>query len=394
MEYDITAQQNKITDLIRLSCETQSLIKAVFSKPVSKGTKKASGTLLRRGKDIILQLEYSMNDGKVIHKNIEISDIAEKIAPDLQNFDQINLITSQGECEYRRTKNGGAVLLGADKLEKKLIGKPQGIKAEIPFHNREKQYILKGNEPFLITLGISDKNGRIHDKKQPKFRQINRFLEHIRDIEKHLPSSGELVIFDLCCGKSYLSFAAYYYFEHILGRQVIMTGVDLKEDVIAFCNETARELGFKNLEFICRNIADFSPKKKPHLVISLHACDTATDIVLSSASSLGANVILSTPCCQHELSTKLNCPSLSFIAEHSMLRRKLCDAATDALRLKKLESEGYSVCALELTDPDDTPKNILLRAIRRHDFDPASEAAAALRGEYKAALLFLTGYAE
>ena len=170
-----------------------------------------------------------------------------------------------------------------------------------------------------------------------------------------------------------------------------MTGVDLKPDVVEYCNSVAKKLGFDGLEFLCRDINQYHAGEKVHLVISLHACDTATDAVLAKAVEWNADVILSTPCCHHELNHTLNCPALSFIAEHSMLRQKLCDAATDALRLKLLESKGYSVTALELIDPEETPKNIMLRALRMENFDASSPYAKRLCEEYQQAKAFLLG---
>ena len=170
-----------------------------------------------------------------------------------------------------------------------------------------------------------------------------------------------------------------------------MTGVDLKPDVIAYCSEVAERLGMTGLHFICGDIAKFEAEKRPDLVVSLHACDTATDLVLEKATAWQARVILSTPCCHHELNHTLNCKALSFVAEHAMLRQKLCDAATDALRLKLLEAKGYRVAALELIDPDDTPKNIMLRAIRRPDADKETKDKARAMAEYEAARRFLLG---
>lgn len=206
-----------------------------------------------------------------------------------------------------------------------------------------------------------------------------------------LPQTGELRVCDLCCGKSYLSFAAYHYFANVLGRTVRMTGVDLKPDVIDRCNLAARALGWGGLEFLCGDVSRYDAGGHVHLVISLHACDTATDLVLSRAVRWGADAILSTPCCHHELNHTLNCPALGFIGAHSMLRQKLCDAATDALRLKYLEASGYSVAALELIDPEETPKNILLRGLRDRSFDPQSDRARRLWAEYETAKRFLVG---
>ena len=224
--------------------------------------------------------------------------------------------------------------------------------------------------------------------KTDAFRQINRFLELVRDTLPSLPK-GEIRICDLCCGKSYLSFAVYHYFANVLGYTVSMTGVDLKPDVVEHCNKSARALGFDGLEFICGDVGKYESPVPPQLVISLHACDTATDLVIERALAFQARVILATPCCHHELNHTLNCAPLGFIAEHSMLRQKLCDAATDALRLKWLEANGYEVAALELIDPEDTPKNVMLRAIAKESKDaPSAKAALA---EYEAARNFLLG---
>ncbi len=202
---------------------------------------------------------------------------------------------------------------------------------------------------------------------------------------------GELTVCDLCCGKSYLSFAVYHYFANIKQYKVTMTGVDLKADVIEHCNKTAAALGFDGLQFVCMDIKEFVPETLPSLVISLHACDIATDLVLTKAAEWKTDVILSTPCCHHELNHHINCPPLSFVTDYSMLRQKLCDAATDALRLCRLEAQGYATMALELIDPDETPKNIMLRAVRKKKFDPQSPAAQAAAERYRTAKEFLCG---
>lgn len=267
--------------------------------------------------------------------------------------DQINLITTAGNAEFRRSRNGAEILLGAAKVRAaldaaQLPGGSAPRKIDIAGHDRVKQHILTGAEPFLIRLGVSDANGRVHDKKQPKFRQINRFLELIRDTESALPATGCLHICDLCCGKSYLSFAVYHYFTAIRHREVHMVGVDMKADVMDACNDIARDLGMTGLVFLCTDISLYESDEPVDMVISLHACDTATDLVLGKAIEWKAKVVLSTPCCHHELNRTLNCPELEFIARHSLLRQKLCDAATDALRLARLEAAGYEVAALEL----------------------------------------------
>ena len=381
---------NTIYSLIRLASSKNSLKKAVFSKPVDKSTVKSVATLRIVGGNKVIQLETFTKDNKALHANIRLDadDIDEQLLNLISGFMQINLITSCGECEYRCSKSGNSTVIGGDKLRRALDASEET--AQIQSNNNEKEHILKGDEPFLKLLEISDKNGRIHDKKQAKFRQINRFIEHIRDILKYLPE-GDIRICDLCCGKSYLSFAVYHYFANTLGRKVSMTGIDLKKDVIEYCNSVARELEFDGLEFICGNIKEYSTEVKPDLVISLHACDIATDIVLEKATEWNTPVILSTPCCHHELNHKLNCPELNFIAKYSMLRQKLCDAATDALRLKLLEANNYSCAALELIDPEETPKNILLRAIKRPNTPANLKRAKIAEQEYAEAKKFLLG---
>ncbi|MBQ3507435.1 MAG: SAM-dependent methyltransferase, partial [Clostridia bacterium] len=328
-------------------------------------------------------------------ENIRLSDAPARLATWIDGFDQINVMTTIGNCEFRRSKGGKETLLGANNIRRALDGSPVGgnspIKIIIGGNDKAKRRILTGAEPFLIELDVSDQNGRVHDKKQAKYRQINRFLELIRDVENHLPTEGVLNIADLCCGKSYLSFAVYHYFTAIRGRSVRMVGVDMKAEVMNECNTIARNLGMDGLTFVCGDVTqyEFPEGAQVHMVISLHACDIATDIVLDKATEWGAKVILSTPCCHHDLNRRLNSPSLSFVAQHSMLRQKLCDAATDALRLKKLEANGYDVTALELIDPEETPKNIMLRGIRKYSPDSARCKKAA--EEYAAAYEFLTG---
>lgn len=352
-----------ISELICLAADKDLLKKAVFSKPASKETVKAVATVRTVSGAKVIQVETFTADNKALHRNLPIASAFGDISSVCEAFSQINLITSVGECEYRASKSGNSTVIGEQKLRRALSESENG-RETVSGNNNAKDYILKGDEPFLKLLGISDINGRIHDKKQSKFRQINRFLEHIRDVLKYLPE-GDIRICDLCCGKSYLSFAVYHYFANVLERRVSMTGVDLKQDVIDYCSSVAIRLGFEGLEFVCGDITKYEPDVKPDLVISLHACDTATDIVLEKAAEWEAKVILSTPCCHHELNHKLNCPELEFIAKYSMLRQKLCDAATDAMRLSLLEAKGYDTDALELIDPDETPKNILLRAIKK-----------------------------
>ena len=379
--------------LISLTATKNILKKAVFSKPADKDVVRMVATQKIIGKKQMLQAEYFMRDNKALHKNIELSELSAVMNETVTAFSQINIITTAGDCELRRSKSGKATLIGGAKLLS-AIGKNSAETVELGGNDKKKERILKGDEPFLVLLEVSDENGRIYDKKRSKFNQINRFLEMIRDVEDKLPRDS-INVCDLCCGKSYLSFAAYHYFKNVRGTDVTMYGADLKEDVIEYCSDVAKKLSFDSLHFVCADINKFEPEwkngTKPHLVISLHACDTATDVVLHNAVRWGAQVILSTPCCHHELNHKLNCPELSFIADYSMLRQKLCDAATDALRLKYLESEGYTCDALELIDPEETPKNVMLRAVMKNNFSKDSAAAKKAVAEYESARRFLLG---
>ncbi len=394
--------------LITDCASAQVLSKAVFSKCRDKAVSRATLTLKRVKGEVVLQLETlrtadaadtEVNRKKPVqaaHENLAPAEVSARLTALAAEFDQINLMTTAGDCELRRSKGGKETLIGATNIRKTLDGSPASgskppKKITVGGNDKVKHRILTGAEPFLMELGVSDASGRVHDKKQAKYRQINRFLELIRDVEAQLPAEGTLHIADLCCGKSYLSFAVYHYFTAIRGRAVRMVGVDMKAEVMEECNTIARNLNMEGLEFACGDVTlyEFPEGAQVHMVISLHACDIATDIVLDKALDWGAKVVLSTPCCHHDLNRRLNSPALGFIAEHSMLRQKLCDAATDALRLKKLEANGYDVTALELIDPEETPKNVMLRGIRK--YDPASARCKKAAEEYRAAYEFLTG---
>lgn len=391
--------------LLYAAAEAEILSKAVFSKPHDQTVSRMTLTLKRVKGETVLQRETlrvadvadtEVNGKKPIqasHENITLTAALAALASLVGEFDQINLMTTAGSCELRRSKGGKETLLGATPIRKALDGGSDKtpVKITVGGNDKAKRRILTGAEPFLTELGVSDQNGRVHDKKQAKYRQINRFLELIRDVENQLPAEGTLNIADLCCGKSYLSFAVYHYFTAVRGRAVRMVGVDMKAEVMAECDAIARNLGMEGLTFVCGDVTryEFPESAQVHMVISLHACDIATDIVLDKATEWGAKVILSTPCCHHDLSRRLNSPALSFVAQHSMLRQKLCDAATDALRLKKLEANGYDVTALELIDPEETPKNVMLRGIRK--YDPKSPRCRKAAEEYRVAYEFLTG---
>ena len=379
--------KDELLKLRLLAYEKKALKKVVLSKPDATDEIKSVLTPTLISGNEALQLETFSKDNKAYHTNIR-EGFSKELCNILSKYAQINVITTVGESQFMRSKGGKETLIGNQKIVNKLGSGNAFEKAEINGNNNEKKYILSGTEDFLKKLGVSDENGRVRDKMQSKYRQINKFIEHIEAIKDKLPNDN-INVYDLCCGKSYLSFAVYHYFKNVLNMNVKMICVDLKADVIEYCQNVAKRIGFDEMQFICGDILKYEMKDKPHLVISLHACDVATDIVLNKASENRADVILSTPCCHHELNHTLNCQTLEFVSKHSMLRQKMCDALTDALRLMKLESEGYRVDALELIDPEDTPKNILLRAIKKKSFD--SKKAEELKTEYENTLKFLLG---
>jgi len=377
---------DKLCNLVALLIEKKALKKVVLSKPDSCDEIKSVLTPKNISGEYAIQIETFSKDNKAYHRNIK-SDFENEFNQSFSKYAQINIVSTVGDCQYMRAKSGKETLIGDKKIRASLAdGKIEEVVENQ--NNKVKNYILNGNEDFLKKLGVSDETGRIRDKMQAKFRQINRFIEHIEAIRDKLPQN-DINIYDLCCGKSYLSFAVYHYFKNILKMNVHMICVDLKCDVIEYCTNVAKRLGFDEMQFVCGDIIKYNMELKPHLVISLHACDIATDIVLNKASENGADVILSTPCCHHELNHTINCEALSFVTRHSMLRQKMCDALTDSLRLLKLESEGYRVDALELIDPEDTPKNIMLRAIKKHNIN--KEKLTELKNQYENIKNFLLG---
>ncbi|MBR5448767.1 MAG: SAM-dependent methyltransferase [Clostridia bacterium] len=376
--------------LVLLAFDRGAIKKLIFSRPATSEVAKVSARLCAHRGRSVLALEYSLPGNTVSHKNLCREDAEAEITSLLSEYRQANLITTEGEAEWHIAKSGKEALLGGEKLRRKLTGESPAFEQAIQSLDRKKDYILSGGEDFLIALGISDKTGRVHDKKQAKYRQINRFLELIEDIYPRLRGDGELLIYDLCCGKSYLSFAVYHYFTAIKGRTVKMLGIDLKRDVITWCDGLARSLGYIGMTFIHGDIRTSTPKDTaPDMVISLHACDIATDIVLDHATSLGTEIILSTPCCHRYINDKMAQSSLSFVTEHPKLRGKLGEVLTDAIRMARLSAAGYAVSAIELVDPDDTPKNTLIRAIRENGLSPAVLADRAKK--YDDILTFVLG---
>lgn len=377
---------SKFTDAVITAVNDGTLKNINFSSFRKGEIIKVKGSLRSVSSRTVLQLEYFLTEGRVRHTNASSDEVGKVIGEILAG--------GAKNCQLV-TLNGTATLMvsskGAINVSYKLGKKIQDMIVTVSGNDRYKKYIFDGSEQFLIELGISDKEGRVHDKRQSKFRQINRFAEQVRDIVKYLPSRKTLSVYDLCCGKSYLSFALYEYLVNVLKIEVSMVCVDLKDSVMKECRVISERLGYSGMKFIAGNIFDLVPECAPDVVISLHACDTATDAVISFAIKNNAGIILSTPCCQHELFNVMDCPDLSFISKYSILKQKVASAATDALRLARMEAHGYRTDAIELIDPDETPKNVLLRGILRKDFDPSSETAKRKMNEYTDFYKYMTG---
>lgn len=375
--------------LVKRSFEKETLKKLVFSRPDGSEVSKISGRLVAHRGKRLLAMEYSLPGNTVSHKNLGEDMLDEELLTLIKSYRQVNLITQIGDAEYKRSKEGKEVILGGDNLKRKLEGISPAFESAIEALDKKKNYILSGEEEFLKRLGISSSDGRVHDKKQGKYRQINRFLEHIENIYPKLPEKGEIRIYDLCCGKSYLSFAVYYYLTAIKGRQVYLYGADLKRDVIIWCEGLARELGYSGMHFEVCDILKIAPDERPDMVISLHACDIATDIVLDTAMRLDAKIILSTPCCHKYLNGKVVAEELKFVTDYPHISNKLCEAITDALRLARLKAGGYNVSALELSDPENTPKNTLIKAVKSSKMSEKERQKN--ENEYKSMLSFVLG---
>ena len=267
-------------EILSYVIEHKTLQKLTLSKPVSSSVLRSTGRLVEIKGNIYLAIETFLTDGKAVQKNIPASEAPEAIATLVPaEYKQMNIITSNGDCEVKVSRKGKVTIIDRIKRVKAV-----SVNLE---HNRTKKYIIPHDSPvdFLIALGVQDQKGFIYDKKRAKFRQINRFLEIVADVESKIATSKDLYILDLCCGKSYLSFALYYYFTVIRGYRVTMDCVDLKADVIAFCNDIAAKLNYTGLRFIAGDIRTFQIQRTPDLTVSLHACDIATDIVLAKGIS-------------------------------------------------------------------------------------------------------------
>ena len=347
-------------------CLNETLIRVILSNPSSKdGVIKICARPVLKNKSLLFQIE-EYTKTQVFHKNLTAGDAGSYLTGKLSS--DASSQTAEFKNALVETKSFTANVLVSKKgtitIKKKMNASTKQPKISLS-HNRKKKYILEEGipVPFLIDLGVMTQNGSIVNAHYDKFRQINRFLEYIGDILPSLPTGRELRILDFGCGKSYLTFAIYYYLKVLKGYPVRITGLDLKEDVIRHCNELAVKYGYDKLEFLCGDIAYYDGCSQVDRVVTLHACDTATDYALAKAVGWGAKVILSVPCCQHELNKQMKNDLLSPVLHYGILKERMAALMTDGLRAQILEANGYRTQILEFIDMAHTPKNLLIRAV-------------------------------
>ena len=347
-------------------CLNETLIRVILSNPSSKdGVIKICARPMLKNKSLLFQIE-EYTKTQVFHKNLTAGDAGSYLTGKLSS--DTSSQTASFKNALVETQSFTANVLVSKKgtitIKKKMNASSKQPKISLS-HNRKKKYILEEGipVPFLIDLGVMTQNGNIVNAHYDKFRQINRFLEYIEDILPSLPTGRELRILDFGCGKSYLTFAIYYYLKVLKGYPVRITGLDLKEDVIRHCNELAVKYGYDKLEFLCGDIAYYDGCSQVDMVVTLHACDTATDYALAKAVGWGAKVILSVPCCQHELNKQMKNDLLSPVLHYGILKERMAALMTDGLRAQILEANGYRTQILEFIDMAHTPKNLLIRAV-------------------------------
>ena len=346
-----------IKELLKNSL-TLDFLGATLSNPKDKdGVKKVKVRPIQKGESLLFQCEEYKNN-QVFHENLDVENSIEKLDHYMEQFKQMQLETKQHRYTVLVSKKGKVTI-----QKKQQTGTVKEVELA---HNREKNYILKEGipVPFLRDLGVMTSEGKIVRTKFDKFRQINRFLEFIEDILPQLDREKEITILDFGCGKSYLTFAMYYYLHELQKYDVRIIGLDLKTDVIRHCNELSEKYGYSKLKFLEGNIADYTGVNEVDMVVTLHACDTATDYALDKAVEWNAKVILSVPCCQHELNGQIKNEILAPILKYGLIKERMAALITDAMRAEYLESQGYDAQILEFIDMEHTPKNILIRAVR------------------------------
>ena len=320
------------------------------------------------------ELKYQASEyvgKKVLHINYSEDGLKKRITEYMNSFRQAQFTMVDASATVLSSKSGTLTCkykkLAQIKSQKELS------------HNRTKKYILREGEKvdFLVDLGVMTKDGIIVKSKYDKFRQINRFLEFIEDILPQLDKEKEQTIIDFGCRKSYLTFAMYYYLRIMKGYNIRIIGLDLKKDVISHCNELRTRYGYDRLDFYEGDIASYKGVDCVDMVVTLHACDTATDYALAKAVGWGAKIILSVPCCQHEANRTIDSDILSPIMDYGILKERFAAISTDAIRAKLLEAEGYQTQILEFIDMEHTPKNLLIRAVKTGNADKKALSDAA-----------------
>lgn len=366
---------NEVSKIVEELLGSASLVRLTLSGPCRRAEenyrKVVARPVLLRG-ERTLQFEYHYPH-KVTHRNLPPREAeAHVVALLTETFKQGHFLTEDTDIQVFISSKG----------QPRIVRRPAARKTADLRHNRSKNYLLAENRPcdFLHRLGVMTAEGRVLAAKHNKFRQINRYLEMVEDVADHLPAEGPLKVVDFGCGKSYLTFALYYYLRRLRQREVRIVGLDLKQDVVAHCNAVAEALRYDGLDFVVGEIRGYDGLEKADMVVSLHACDTATDDALAKAVQWGAKVILAVPCCQHELFPQIKNETLQPMLQHGILKERLVALITDSLRAKALEAAGYSVQMLEFIETEHTPKNILLRAVKR---DSSPNRAQRLQ-EYRA----------
>ena len=367
----MTQLENMFNDIF----EGNELIRMVFSDRRRKSIeyRKVMIRPVKVNGSISYQAEYTY-EKKVTHQNLQADDaalLAEKLV--IEDFKQINIFTLSEDIQ----------ILASKPAKPRITTKPATKGMPSLEHNREKKRIIPEGVPcdFLIRLGVMEPDGKIIQKHYSKYRQINRYLEVVAESSAGLPSDRTLKIVDFGCGKAYLTFALYYYFVKLHNRKVEIIGLDLKDDVIRFCNKVATDLHYDGLKFLRGDISKYTGDSAD-MVVTLHACDTATDYALMNAVSWNTKVILSVPCCQHELFSQIDNDIHNPMLKYGILKDRLTEYLTDGLRGLKLEAAGYDVAMVEFTSLEHTARNIMIKAVKPAKPNPARAEKA--QQEYEA----------
>lgn len=318
--------------------------------------------LLLKGELVFQKTAYKGT--QVFHENLSGEELLEELLHEMQgNFRQLAAESLDGSLTVLVSKKGKVTAKYKENQKNAVKMRPE------LYHNRVKQYILKEGipVPFLVDLGIQTREGAIVRAKYDKFKQINRYLEFVEDVLPVLKGEGAIHIIDFGCGKSYLTFALYYYLHELQKLDVMITGLDLKTDVIHNCNRLAQSYGYDRLQFVQGDIKNFTGSDQVEMVVTLHACDTATDYAIEKAVGWGAKVIFTVPCCQHEVNGQIQNKLLHPVLKYGLLKERLSAILTDAIRANLLEEAGYDTQVLEFIEMEHTPKNILIRAVRRQE---------------------------